>query len=354
MSSIYKKVGVEVELIAPVGSSRLDYAKAVAVHFNGQVEPYFHIDTEPSKVKGKPFFYHITQAFKVIDADKQLIVKCVDDITLQADLNKSTKPKSGWYRVLSDDLRLLRLIRRHADVNASIASVLQPVAGLFGVTPEQTIGGVFRLTDESGASVALAAPLPGERERACELVSSPLLSSQLEQLDRLLKIAEVLRFSVPYEGATHLHFDGELFCDARMFQKTINFLHDHRLLLRVILEVNPNCRRIAAWKPEFLDVVNQVDFAELNWEEVRKRLKVLNISKYHEFNVRNLIQAVPDKHTFEVRILPSSLSVQPMIRAIGLFEKIFLYLQAQAAYRRVGEIPVTKQSLASFKCLFDC
>ena len=40
--------------------------------------------------------------------------------------------RRGWYRVLCDDARLLRLVERHADPDAPLATVLEPVAELFG------------------------------------------------------------------------------------------------------------------------------------------------------------------------------------------------------------------------------
>jgi len=349
MQAIYKKVGVEIELMAPIGSSRLHYAEAAANFFSGQIQPYFHIDTEPSKVRGKPFFFHITQAYEVVDAKGLSFLKCVDDITLQADLDKSAKPKAGWFRIVSDDLRLLRLIRRHSDASASVEEVLKPIGELFGTAPKQSTGGVSRLLDESGASIALAAPLPGERERACEIITSPLLPNQLSQLEVLLKIASELQFTRPKEGATHLHFDGELFSNARMFRKTVNFLHANRLLLKALLGSNPYCRRVAAWKPELLKLVNQTDFVELDWSEAIKRLKTLNISKYHDFNLRNLILQPPSKHTFEIRILPSTLSAKPILLAIDLFNAIFQHLSELDDYPMRDEIPVTKEAVSAFK-----
>lgn len=349
MQPIYKKVGVEIELMAPIGSSRLHYAEAAARFFSGRVQPYFHIDTEPSKVKGRPFFFHITQAYNVVDANGLSLLKCVDDITLQADLNKTAKPKDGWFRIVSDDLRLLRLISRHSEANASVEDVLKPTGQLFGTTPRPSVGGVSRLLDESGASIALAAPLPGERERACEIVTSPLLPNQLSQLEELLSIANQLQFTRPKEGATHLHFDGELFSNVRMFRKTVNFLHANRLLLRALLGSNPYCRRVAAWKPALLKAVNETDFIDLNWSEAVQRLKALNISKYHDFNLRNLIQQTPSKHTLEIRILPTSLSAKPITQAIALFDAIFQHLSELDDYPMKDEIPVTKENIRVFK-----
>ena len=169
-----QKIGVEVELLAPKGSDRQKLAEAIAAEANGFVKAFFHLDSEPSKVKGKPVFYHLTQAFEVFDGYGQPLAHCLDDITIQNALEKKTKPRDGWYRILSDDVRFLRLVMEHADADGPIEQSLQKLAALFGVEPDAAAGGVYRVADKTGASIALAAPLPGERERPCEFVSMPL------------------------------------------------------------------------------------------------------------------------------------------------------------------------------------
>lgn len=110
-------VGIEVELLAPAGSDRRALAELIAKRLNGSVRAFFHTDSEPSKVQGKPLFYHLTQGFAVHDAHGKLIAKCVDDITLQHDLNKDAPAAPGWYRLVSDEIRLLRLIARHSQAD---------------------------------------------------------------------------------------------------------------------------------------------------------------------------------------------------------------------------------------------
>lgn len=323
---VIKTYGVEVELLAPVGSSRKAFCEALARQVNGSTRSFFHIDTEPSKVKGKPVFFHLTQGFEVLSEQGDLIVQCVDDITLQHDLDKTKTPVTGWYRILSDDLRLLRLIQKNSKADDSIDVVLNNVAALFGAMPEKSKGGVYRLADESGASIALAAPLPGERERACELVTPPLVCDDTHSLEQLLMLSRQMQFMLPKEGATHIHFDGQFFCNAPMLKKTINFLHTYRLVLRHLLEANPNCSRLGSWKNDLLDIVNQDGFEAKSWDQVLESLKPLRLSKYCDFNIRNLIHAVPGKHTLEVRILPATQDANQILAAVDLFQRIFSYL----------------------------
>ena len=87
---------------------------------------------------------------------------------------------------MSDEIRLLRLIARHSQADLPIAVSLQAVGELFGTQPQASAGGVYRLSDSTGASITLAAPLPGERERACELITAPLAADDHDTLALLL------------------------------------------------------------------------------------------------------------------------------------------------------------------------
>lgn len=321
-----RKIGVEVELLAPIGRSRRDLAEYIAQRLHGSVRAFFHLDSEPSKVAGKPIFYHLTQGFEILDAGGKPVAHCIDDITLQNDLDKTTPPKPGWYRIVSDEVRLLRLIARHSEADMPLAETLAKVGELYGTEPVASQGSIYRLGDLSGASIALAAPLPGERERACELVTVPLNADDRDTLPMLLGYARELGFLLPQEGATHIHFDGEPFCSAPSLQKLVNALHPLREKLREYLQTNPSCRRLGAWDQGLLNIINANDFISLTWPQAQARLAKLSkkeLTKYCDFNIRNLIQAVPNKHTFEVRILPTTLDAQTIQSAIDLFQAFF-------------------------------
>lgn len=323
---ICRKVGVEVELLAPTGSNRRDLAEHIAQRLHGSVRAFFHLDSEPSKVAGKPIFYHLTQGFEIIDAAGAPVAHCIDDITLQNDLDKTAAPKPGWYRIVSDEVRLLRLIARHSEADMPLAEALLKTGEMFGTEPIASQGGVYRLSDLSGASIALAAPLPGERERACELVTTPMEADDHDTLPILLECARELGFLLPQEGATHIHFDAEPFCSAPALQKLMRALHPLRARLRAHLHTNPHCRRLAPWDEALLAAINTEDFAELEWPEAQARLAKLSkkeLTKYCDFNIRNLIQNVPGKHTFEVRILPATLEAASIQSAIDLFQALF-------------------------------
>jgi len=170
------KTGFEIELMAPIGKSREDLARALADKQQGAVQRFFHPQSEPSKVPGRPTFENLTLGFHLLDAYGQNVASFVDDLTLQADFNRQRAPRPGWYRIIADDARLLRLVIRHCDAALPAGAVLAPLSGLFGTEPLSHESGMYRVEDDRGVSVAICAPLPGERERPCEIVTAPIVT----------------------------------------------------------------------------------------------------------------------------------------------------------------------------------
>ncbi|MEA5596509.1 amidoligase family protein [Rivularia sp. UHCC 0363] len=343
MSTLNWKIGCEIELLAPLGLSRKDLADSIALANNGLMRRIFYPQSELSLVPGKPLFHNLTLGFEVIDRQGNLIAKCVDDLTLQDDLNKSQLPKPGWYRIVSDDTRFLELITRQANAEKNQAEVLHPIADLFGTRVEEGVEGMVRVADRTGNPVAIAAPLPGERERPCELISAPIDTNHLENLEVLLKTARLLGFTAPVEGATHIHFDAKPLCSANVFTNLVNIFHTHGENLKRLVGTNPKCRRLGSWDLALLKLVNESDFRELPWKEARLRVAKLELTKYCDFNLKNLIHPIPDKLTFEARIFPVWLDSQPIIEAAALCEAIIRYAM------NVSEIQISSHAPLEWK-----
>ena len=313
------KVGYELELMSPPGRSRQDLARALMPP-GGRVVRFFHPQSEPSKVPGKPVFENLTPGFDVRDADNRRVVWCVDDLTLQAGLERARPPKPGWYRVVSDDGRFLRLFARHADPNAPLAEAVQTFAALFGTQPEPGPGGMLRVVDAVGSPICIAAPLPGERERPCELVTAPIASDHARILTQYLSVSKRLGYTVPAEAALHIHFDAGPLMSALVLRSLVRFFHTWRLVFRDIFRTNPRCVRLGPWRESVLQVVEQPGFTALDWPEARARLRNARPTKYCDINLRNLAHALPAKNTLEVRILPVWLDAERIASATALLE----------------------------------
>ena len=312
-------IGLEIEAIAPPDSSRLQLAEAIATARGGTVRPFFHPQSEPSKIPGTPILESLTLGFEIVDKSGQTLAKCVDDLTLQADCNKAAPPVPGWYRIVSDDPRLLALIDRLARATDPLERVLEPLAELFGVELIPGPDGMFKVSTEAGATIAIAAPLPGERERPCELILPPLARSELEAVvSEYLQIARQLGFQAPREGATHVHIDATFCQSAKVFGNLAKSLWTHGPNLRRLFGMNPHCRRVNLLPRKLWEVVRSPDWAELDWEQAREQLKSLQLSKFSDFNLRNPIYQTPHKNTIEARILPVYLDPEPLLQAVDL------------------------------------
>ena len=325
MSELNWKIGLEIELMAPMGLSRKDLAESIAEKYNGSVHRIFYPQSEPSQVPGTQVFQNLTLGFEVFHPQGDLIARCVDDLTLQDDLDKAQKPQPGWYRIVSDDTRLLQLVSCQSDALHSLNQVLKPIAALFGTDTETGPEGMIRVADNTGNPIAIAAPLPGERERPCELITPPINKDHFQRLEPLLEIARSLGFTIPREGAIHIHFDGKALCSARIFANLVNILWTYGEILKQLVGTNPQCRRLGVWDYDLLEMVNESDFRELTWEEAQTRLTKLQLTKYCDFNLKNLIHHIPGKYTFEVRIFPVWLESKPILESAMLFEAVLNY-----------------------------
>ncbi|GIJ50629.1 hypothetical protein Val02_75150 [Virgisporangium aliadipatigenens] len=310
-----RRIGFEVELMAPPGLSRRSLAVELAGRCGGSVRPVWHEDSEPSLVPGVGRFLHLTLGFEVRRADGSPLCTLVDDVTLVAGLDPGAAAAPGWFRVLSDDPRLLRLLAAHSDPAQSISAALEETARLWGTRVEQ-IGDVFRLDDPGGATIALAAPQGGERERPCEVITPPLTEDHREALDELLAPARELGFTVPVEAAVHMHVDGGPFRSPPALNNLIRLFAHWREPLRAIFRTNPACRRLA---PLPAPLVAAAD-AGADAATLRKTANDCNLSKFFDVNLCQILTDRPVRDTVEIRILSGSIDADEIVHHAAVAE----------------------------------
>jgi hypothetical protein len=316
-NALHRRVGFELELLAPHGSSRRTLADALATGCGGQVRPVWHEDSEPAAVPslgGR--FLHLTQGFEVTRASGELMCTLVDDVTIVADLDASAAAPAGWHRVLTDEPRLLRLLGRVGDPGGPIETALDRAAALWGVSVER-FGQVWRI-ESGGATIALAAPSGGERERPCEIVTPPISVDHGDRLEELLGTARDLCFTVPLEAAVHLHIDGKPFRDADSLANVVRLFGWFREPLRQLLETNARCRRLAPLPDELLAAVEGAPTVE----ELRAAATRGGLSKFFDVNLTQLLRDDPVRDTLEVRILPGTLESGDLIERARLVEAL--------------------------------
>lgn len=316
------RAGVEIELLAPRGRSRRDVAEAVAARVGGSVRTRFSLQSEPGASPDHPTMANLTLGFDVAGPDGAPVASFVDDLTLLEDVDRRAPPTPGWFRIVGDDPRWMRLAARVCDPLAGAESVLRPLATLTGGAVHAADHGMFRCVDASGAPLAIASGVPGERERGCELITPPLTDELPERIATLLDVAVGFGCTIPVEGAIHVHLDAAPLRSAAAVTRLIAWYHAWGPALKRLVRTNPRCRRLGPWPDALLAVVRDPAFAELPWEAARAALKVPGLTKYCDLNLTNLVNQVADKHTVELRIFPVWGAADPIVAAVDLFEAV--------------------------------
>jgi hypothetical protein len=329
--TLHRRIGFEIELMAPAGLSRRTLADELATRHRGTVQPVWHHDSEPSLVPGLGRFLHLTQGFRVLRADGTELCTLVDDITLTDGLDPRKPPApGGWYRVLTDDGRLLTLLSAHCDPGAPIETVLEAPAKLWSA-PLDTIGDVYRLDDPGDATIAMAAPLGGERERPCEIVTPPIADNHHARLAELLGPSRDLGFTVPHEAAVHLHVDGGPFRKPHTLANLIRLFAHWRDPLRTLLQTNPACRRLAPLPQALVTAADRTPTEgtmaraakgtpEAVWSALADAADESELTKFYDVNLTQLFRARPIRDTVEIRILPGDIDPDPLLHRAALVD----------------------------------
>ena len=348
INELKSRIGFEIELLAPKGKSRRDLANAIAEFNGGTVKRIFHPQAEPIHIPNNPIFENLTLGFKIYSPSDELIALCLDDLTLQADLDKAERPKDDWYRIVSDDSRLLQLVACQVDAELPINNVLTRIADLYHTTVQSDNSGMRRVVDLTNQTITIAAPLPGERERACELVTAPIKNHHQDQLNTLLNIAKSLNFTIPCEGATHLHFEAFEFHSAHIIRNIVNLFGSYDKLLMALFKTNAKCIRLGKWHQSIFELVEKPCFPTLSWQQVKDEFKQLPLTKYCNYNLINIIHEIQDKPTFEVRILPSTLDPFEITCAASIVETLLLMAQSSTNYNQTLPISPNKENIEEF------
>jgi hypothetical protein len=314
-------VGWEIELLAPPGESRRSLAERLAQQFAGSVNRIFHGDTELTRVEGKRVFHHLSLGFDVFDSEGVHRCRLVDDITIIDDLDGGAPPADGWYRLLSDDRRLMNLAYQVCDPAAEADTVLEPLAALFGSEPASHRAGVTTLDDRDGATIGAVALQGGERERVCEVIMPPIAHDHAAALGSVLDTARDMGFRVPAEAAVHAHFDAAPFRSTPALARLVEVFSTDREALLDELGTNRKCRRIGPLRPALVEEVNKPGFAQRPWTEVQPWFASLDPPKYADVNLRAIAGRRSAVDTLEVRILPGSVDAERIVAKTELLTR---------------------------------
>lgn len=295
----------------------------------GTVRDDWHLDSETAALEQRSFFHHITPAFDVVAPDGTLVARLVDDITIRTDLDPERRSAADWRRVVSDDPRFLRMLWTAIEPVGPADADHQSVAERFALALEHN-DAATRLSDSSGASVAMIAGMPGERERVCEVISPPLTADLPTWVAQVIESAIELNFSVPTEAAIHLHYDASLFRSLDVCRRLVWAFTDTTDAVHQSFGTNPNCRRLGALPDALVELLDDLP-DDTTWSDVVAALSAIEgVSKYADVNLTALLAANPPdwKDTVEFRFLPGSIDAAEINDLVARLDALVRHLVA--------------------------
>ena len=325
---------------------------AFSMHLGGKVSPIFHRDSDyrPGGDATKAY-YCLTRGF-VLDSPSGLTLSFVNDMTISTELDLGDETETDWFHVLSDDSRLLELVRHHCDPSQSPDGILAPLAALFHTEIQQQ-GRLFRVIDNQGSLIALSHSFFCDRKRICELVTSPLCSNHKGVLEMLVQEALRAGCTVPAEAAFHIHFEGATLCSTSHILRLIRCFFIWGPTLKRILPPNPHCRRLGDYPQGVIEYAFERANETCSWEETKTALKDLGLNKYCDFNLVNLLRGDNTKLTVEIRAIPMILDADALFGATQFYFGVLQLFGCMKDYECMQSLPPTDENIRELLCKLE-
>ncbi len=256
------KTGVEIELLLPPGTTRLDLLDHLAAHLGGAVE---HFDF-PSKVPvptGLP---------------PPATLALIQDIA---------RHHQAEVRGVSPDFQFFYLAHR--------AGRLRGAPLELQVVHDNTLAG---------------------GERVAELVTAPFHRSDLGALADVVRlIGAIDGVTLPDTAALHVHLDGAPFLEARALMRLIDLFTAEAAALAERVRMPSGLRRAQPLPPALRDALHDA----MRVEDVQATLRQHIPGRGFALNLYNLAAGEPDKLTVELKIAGATLDPAQVIEVRELF-----------------------------------
>lgn len=311
------RTGLELELLAPRGRSRVDLARVLADGLGARLEFGLKYYSEGERFEdGRPVC-RLTPAVRVREADG-VLVTLVDDNTIREELDANAAPDA--FVVVMDDVRLAKWVEEKSwSTEPGPAATLRELVITFDGTLTDAGNGP-EATDRYGHPLARIGPLGAERSRVAELVTRPLRREEREKIvTQLLTAASTLGFTIPAEAALHLHLDRAPWMTTPALRRLVLGYAAQRERLREEWKPNPRCRKLGPF-PEAVVRVAREASDDLSFDIFATALKLAGVEKGLDLNLLGIVERVPLHPTLEVRALPMSLEPAEVLRSIQAVE----------------------------------
>ena len=314
MSKHSLRVGLELELLAPSGRTRFDFAQAVARQVKGRVEYRLHYHGEGHLPSGLPNCV-LTRGARVLDANDTWLIDVVDDITIDV---PGSREKTWLGRI--DDVRLALLAESvSASESPNPMKLLRHFTQrLRGSWADETL-----LVDRVGHTLLKLEETPVSRLRVCEVVTRPLKGPERnEVVTLLLATAKRLAFQIPRAAAMHAHYDAKPFATTARLQSLILEFSAQRQAIWQLLEPNRHCKRLGPFNDLVQRVARETDPTQVSFSTFATALQMAGATKYCDLNILGAIERFPRHPTVELRCLPVDFSAQATLDRLDAADEI--------------------------------
>lgn len=303
-----RRMGLELELLTPLGADRDDAARAFADRVGGLVLYGFKHRVDGEVAPGRPRCW-LTPACRVVDRYGVDVAWVVDDPTVRAgDGPPGTRPV-----VVADDTRLSTLAAR---VSWSSSSELEHRLDGFRSTFDGSWHG-RRLLDRNGEILLATSLEPLSHARACEFVSAVLDDDDAvdEFVGHVVAVAADVGCVVPDTAALHVHLDAAPFQDVNRLANLITGWNSRREHHLERLRTNRRCLKLGAFPDHVVKVASgRARIADFTTFAVA--LSMAGVKKDLDLNLKGVIDRHPAQPTLEIRCLPMSLDAAAIRRSI--------------------------------------
>jgi len=230
---MFRRVGLELELLTPRRHSRVSFARALARRVKGRVEFGFKYFSEGTLPDGRPLC-RLSSAARVVERSGRVLVTLVDDNTIRAGLPEQPAAQTLF---ATDELRLALLAER-LSWSPTEATRLRALQKLFD--------GFFEngaLHDAFGNALVIPLTEPRAWHRVCEVVTRPLVGPRDRRavVDTVLATANELGCTIPPSAALHAHYDAAPWRDVKRLSRPVVDHAAHRDAWCAALPPHPGC-----------------------------------------------------------------------------------------------------------------
>ncbi len=339
------KAGYELELLAPIGSTRYSIAYHFSQKYNLNLKTCFHRESEiwPGSNNGIAY-YCLTKGFELWN-NQSWQFRFINDMTIRHSLDASVPESNEWYHILTDDIRFIDLIQNQCDSSSATSEILKPISKLYKVE-QQIKDRIYSVVGKKSKLICGAHSQMADRNRICEIVTAPITENHQQRLEEIIDLANSMGCIVPQEGAFHIHFDGTDFANSKTLLRMIRYFYVWTDVLKAMIPPNPYCTRLGEYSKAILDYAFDLANETKPFSDVVSELKMLAPTKYCDFNFNNILIGDPDKFTVEVRVIPMLLDSAALVAANDLYMSFLEFIKTTNHQYSQQKFLATEQNMS--------